>query len=168
MNNKIEFKHVFKIAITLMLVAGIAGALIVFLNLFTAPIIEENNAKKEQTKLQEIYPNETFETLDYTDSTIKKVSKTTKGYVYQVEGKNAYGNIVLLVGINLDGTVEKVVFLENGESFAQTVNDHVDATYQNKTINQETIDSVDTKCGATYGAKLVKELVSYALNDFIE
>lgn len=167
-----DFKKIIKIAICLMLIAGISGALIVAVDKLTAPIIEENNINQENKALQEIYSNADFKIVEENVSkSIVKVSAALengilKGYVYRLSGKNAYGVISLLVGINKDGTIEKVVFLENGQSFASKVTSHVDNTYQNGLVNSSNISDVDTKCGATYGAKLVKSLITDAINHF--
>ena len=95
---------------------------------------------------------------------------------FTVTGKNSYGTISLMVAVN-DGNVSKVEFLANTESFASKVNDYVKSNYpSSKTdaiyigindsnsndIDSLSIDNVsdmDTKCGATYGALLVKKLV---------
>ncbi len=171
---KLSIKKIFKISIVLMLVAGLSGALIVLVNMVTEPIIIENSIKQENSALAEIFDGASFEVLDESgEAEIKKVTKATKndevvGYVYRLSGKNAYGIITLLVGVSKNGNVTKVVFLENGQSFASKVEEHVDATYQTGDVSTSSIDSVDTKCGATYGAKLVKALVSSALDHFKE
>lgn len=169
MENKLTFKKVFVIAFTLMLVSALSGALIVCLNMVTEPIIAENEVNKENKLLEEVYPGATFKKIDYSNDTILSISQAFKddkylGRVYKVTGKNAYGSITLLVGINLDGTLENVVFMENGESFASTVYDHTDASYT-KGMEANDVENVDVKCGATYGAKLVKELIQAALDD---
>ena len=74
-------------------------------------------------------------------------------------------------------------FLENGQSYASTVESHVKDNYPSSkddviypfikpeespsigSIDKDTVNGIDTSCGATYGANLVKELVQYALND---
>lgn len=169
MENKISFKKVFVIAFTLMLVSALSGALIVCLNMVTEPIIAENEVKSEEQKLQQVYQNATFKQIEYEDDTIKAIyqafgDEKYLGRVYKVTGKNAYGAITLLVGINLNGTIENVVFMENGESFASTVTDHTNSSYHSG-MDSADVNNVDTKCGATYGAKLVKELIQKALDD---
>lgn len=173
MENKLSLKKVFMIAITLMIVAGLSGALIVCLNMFTEPRIKENEIKLEQKKLQEVYQDAEFIAIDYQDQTILKVSKAIKddhtiGYVYKVSGKNAYGKITLLVGVNPNGTTKNVVFIENTESFASTVDEHLTTNYQKDGLDNSLIEGIDVKCGATYGAKLIKELVQTALKHFVD
>ena len=170
MENKFSLKTVIRIALVLMLVSGLSAALIIALNKVTAPIIVQNNIDKENNSLAQIYAGAEFETLEEGNGTILKVAKATKnnellGYVYKVTGKNAYGTITLLVGVT-NGEVVKVVFLENSESFASKVEDHVNSAYAPNKVNTENVADVDTKCGATYGAKTVKEMISQALEHY--
>ena len=162
----------FKTAIVLCIICGLCAVLIAFINYFTAPIIEKNKIEAQNKACSEIYPGLTYEEVELngTDSAIEKkwIAKdgdTVKGYIYSLNGKNSYGNISLLVGINLDGSAEKVVLTENTQSFASKVKNHVKSTYNNGATAD--VDNVDVKCGATFGATLVKELVLIAVNDYI-
>lgn len=103
------------------------------------------------------------------------------GCVYSVSGKNAYGSISLMVAVK-DSLVTQVEFVENTESFASTVEKHVKSKYPSSAsdviyigFNESVSDkvsslsyndvlSIDTKCSATYGAKLVQKLVIAALS----
>ena len=168
MENKLNFKHVLLVAFTLMLVAGIAGALIVCLNLFTEPIIKDNDAKKEQQMLSEVYNEATFvavqQNIDIIETVYEaKVNDALVGYVFKVSDKNAYGKISVLVGINLDGSTKQVVILENTESFATEVDNHYQQNYHNQSLTMADVNAIDVKCGATYGAKLIQKLVKTAL-----
>ena len=168
MDQKLSFKKVFLTAFTLMLVAGLAGAVIVLLNMFTEPIIEANNAKLEQQKLQEVYEAAEFESSSFTDNGeevsyyLAKSNNEVVGFVYKVSGKNAYGSITLLVGVNKNGTVKRAVIMENTESFATDINKQFNKNYHNDMTKDE-VDSVDVKGGATYGATLIKDLINQAL-----
>ena len=137
-------------------------------------IYDDYSYSKDVTK------NLSKETLDY--DLIEKaiiaydVNDNELGTIFTVTGKNSYGTISLMVAVN-DGNVYKVEFLSNTESFASKVNDYVKSNYpSSKTdaiyigindsnsndIDSLSIDNVsdmDTKCGATYGALLVKKLV---------
>ncbi len=169
MNQKLSFKKVFLTAFTLMLVAGLAGAVIVLLNMFTEPIIDANNSKLEQQKLQEVYESAEFENSSFTDNGeevayyLAKSNNEVVGFVYKVSGKNAYGSITLLVGVNKNGTVKRAVIMENTESFATDINKQFSKNYHNDMTKDE-VDSVDVKGGATYGATLIKELINQALS----
>ena len=161
----------FKTAIVLCIICGLCAVLIAFINFFTAPIIKENKIKAQNKACSEIYPNMTYEEVEIENANeaiekkwVVKEGDTIKGYIYSLNGKNSYGNISLLVGINLDGSAEKVVLTANTQSFASKVKNHVKSTYNNGAIAD--VNSVDVNCGATFGATLVKELILIAVNDY--
>lgn len=111
------------------------------------------------------------------------------GYVFTVTGKNAYGTISLMVAVeeNVNGElfVHQVEFLTNDQSYSSTVAEHVKNSYHTigkkkavlnpyssgeaqvigdlseADINDE--NTVNVKCGATFGATLVRTLVLDAL-----
>lgn len=180
------------------LIAGILGGIalicalcIAGMNMITSKIIADNAAKTELETCKSIfseYDADASAEIAVEDSVITKkvVAKNASGeelgYLYTVTGKNSYGSITLMVAIK-DNRVYQVEFLENGQSFASTVDSHVKGNYpssEDSTVHfgfqpdkTEAVDSltgtelagIDTACGATYGANLVKELVSAALND---
>lgn len=167
MEKKSIFSYV-KVGLILALIAAVCGISIALLNSFTSPIIEENAYKKEQETLQLIYQGATFEKIDFetSDKNIKKVYKAiileeVVGYVYVVSGKNAYGTIELMIGIN-EGSVSRVEMTTNTQSFGKLVDNYVTGLSQ-KEITSANVSSLDVKCGATYGAKLVRSLIESAL-----
>ena len=84
---------------------------------------------------------------------------------------------------NGNNVVHQVEFLENGQSFASTVDEHVRSSYHTSDKNALVLDPYSSgnkvligdltedqipnddqvQCGATYGAKLVRSLVEAAL-----
>ena len=88
-----------------------------------------------------------------------------------------------MVAIDSKGNVIQVEFLRNEQSFGSTVAQHVKENYPSSKENviyigikpeeavtvgaltAEAVDSIDTKCGATFGADMVKNLVKVALED---
>lgn len=173
-------------AIALVCALCIAGV-----NMFTSTIIADNAAKTELDTCKSIfsdYDDEKSEEIAVDNSYItKKVlaknsSSEELGYLYTVSGKNAYGTITLMVAIQ-NGKVYQVEFLENGQSFASTVASHVKENYPSSkdevvyplikpsdtpevgALEGAQLEGIDTSCGATYGANLVKELVTVALED---
>ena len=186
-----------KISATLGLISLACALLIALMNMVTSPIIKEYDEKTELETCKEIFEKYNSDKseeakLDGKDDRIIKIiiandsEGNQLGTIYKVSGKNAYGIITLMVGITADNKVCKVEFIENGQSFASTVNNHVLASYPSSPstdihvgaytksesnakseLDSADINSVDVKCGATYGATLVKELVSVALDDAI-
>ena len=185
----------FKISSVLCLISLVCAALIAGFNMLTEPIIKANSARAELEACQAIfadYNQENSTELDITglDSRITKkvLAKNDKGeelgYLYTVSGKNSYGVITLIVAIQNE-EVYQVELLENGQSFADIVMSHLKSKYPSSKDNKVVIDpynkpvdnpavgsldsnalaGIDTKCGATYGATLVKQLVTAALDD---
>ena len=169
-------KKNFKIAAILMLIAAICGLAVSGMNKVTSGIIERNQAEKEAALFKEIFAqydidNSQIITEGLSNEAItKKVvakdqSGTLLGNVSTVSGKNSYGPIVLLVGISSDGKLVSIEFLENGQSYSSEVQSHVDSKYTSG-LGLSDVTAIDTKCGATYGANTVKELVTIAFNDY--
>lgn len=184
-----------KISAVLASIALVCALIIAAMNLLTSPIIAKNNAESEQKTILSIYESydqEKSQTFDgpfgnYIESKILAKDKDGNelGYVYKVSGKNAYGNISLMVAIK-DGKVYQIEFLENGQSFASTVDKHVSENYPSSAkksielgfsseakrfegeLSKEDVADIDVSCGATYGAKLVRELVNAALDDALK
>lgn len=187
-----------KISATLGIISLACALLIALINLVSAPIIEKNDAKTELDTCKEIFEeynqdkseSKSGKDLDGKDSRIIKIiyandsEGNSLGTIYKVSGKNAYGTITLMVGITADNKVCQVEFIENGQSFASAVNEHVGKYYPSspstdvhiwaytktesgnvEELTATDVSSIDVKCGATYGATLVKELVTVALND---
>ena len=183
----------FKISSILALIALFCALILAGMDLLTSPIVAKNNEQTEYDTIVSIfkdYDKDKSERLEgpfdssYIESKILAKDKDGNelGLVYTVNGKNAYGNIKLMVAIK-DEEVYQVEFLENGQSFASTVDGHVSSNYPSSdkksvevgfvsekkkyegTLDEDDILAIDVKCGATYGAKLVKELVSAALDD---
>ena len=180
------------------IISGILGAIalicalcIAGVNMFTSKIISDNAAKTELETCKSIFSDydadKSTELESENSSITKKVlakdaSGKELGYLYTVTGKNSYGAITLMVAIK-DNKVYQVEFLENGQSFASTVDSHVKGNYPSSkddviypfikpaetpevdALGNQELNGIDTACGATYGANLVKELVSVALND---
>jgi hypothetical protein len=185
-------KGYLKISAVLAVIALVCAAILAGLNMVTSPIIAKNNEAKETQTIKAIYEDydSTKSTSTTSEGAITKkiIAKDSDGAmlgtVYIVTGKNAYGTITLMVAIAPNNTVHQVEFLENGQSFAGTVKTHVKSNYnsskeevyelnpysngEQKKIDDLTeaeVNGIDVKCGATYGATLVKDLVNIALAD---
>lgn len=163
-------KKYFSIALVLCIISGFCALLIASVNELTKSIIIENKINAENKACRDIYNDLEFNVINQNNDNIDKLweakdGNTTIGYIYKVSGKNAYGMIEVLVGINIDGSIKKIVLVTNTQSFAKNVNEHVDQNY-NSNEGLTSLDNIDVKCGATYGAKLVKTLVQLALDDF--
>lgn len=90
-----NYKSYLKTGLILAAITAICGIMIALLNGVTAPIIEENNYKKEQETLALIFDGATFENLEIKENDSKinkvylaKINDEILGYVYLVSGKN--------------------------------------------------------------------------------
>ena len=85
---------------------------------------------------------------------------------FRTTGSNSYGKISLLVGFNYyqipGGEVCEYVFdsisvIVNEQTYASTLVDN----YINP-VNDNTRNYEDVSCGATYGAKLIRDMINEA------
>ena len=183
----------FKISAVLAAISLVCALIIAGMNLLTAPVISKNQAETELKTIQKIfadYDEEKSQVVAGSDEKInKKIIATDKngkllGYIYNVSGKNAYGTITLMVAIK-DDNLYQVEFVTNEQSFASTVDGHLSSNYPSSKkstielgfysdsnsqavgeLTEDEVDDVNVKCGATYGAKLIKELIQVAFEDY--
>ena len=65
-----------------------------------------------------------------------------------------YGKISLLIGFNLDNQFLSLSIITNEQTYASTLKDnYIDL------LNKGERDLDDVSCGATYGAKLVRDMI---------
>ncbi len=167
-------------ALILTLIAGVCAALIASINLFTAPIIKKNNEEKKARLCQEI-----FETFNLEQSTITQdgfssgyISEmieaydqegTMLGWIFTVGGSNAYGSIVLIVGIDTEEKLAGVRFVTNGQSFSSETASHLNNQYKDDMTQDDVLNldlsKSDVTAGATYASKLIRSLVSAAFDE---
>lgn len=79
------------------------------------------------------------------------------GFALKTEGSNSYGKIALIIGFDASANYESISVIKNEQSFASTLNKKYISKV--KTKDRE-ID--DVSCGATYGAKLVRDMIKNA------
>ncbi|MDE5546870.1 MAG: hypothetical protein K2M84_01160 [Anaeroplasmataceae bacterium] len=167
-------------ALILTLIAGVCAALIACINLFTAPIITKNNEAKKAKLCQEVF--ETYDasksttiTEGFSSSSVKEVivaydeAGNFLGFIYTVDGSNAYGQIKLLLGITPESKLSGVRFITNGQSFSSEADKHLNTQYITD-MTETDVDNLDLKksdvtAGATYASKLIRSLVKAAFDD---
>ena len=161
-------------AVTLGLIAAGGALLIAGTNALTAKTIEANQIKTINNGLATIYDvdveslktdtaklpeDQKFEYVINEYYVVKDEADTPLGYAFKTEGSNSYGKVSLIVGFNASYVYKGVAVVENGQSFASTLN----KKYLNPLVKDgKTVDEVDVSCGATYGAKLVRSMVNSA------
>ena len=164
-----------KVAFTLAILAIICGGLIALVNSITEPMIKEKNEKKEKETLNEIYPECEYLVSDIilTKDNEKYTGKYTIESKYlvkseeEITGKNQFGVITIIIGINSDKDIKDIKIVQNTESYAQVINDHFESNYENLQTYDD-LQNVDIYCGATRGAEMLKGLVELAFMEIEE
>ena len=167
-------KHYIITAVTLGLIAATSAGLIGVANLITKDKIAKNEYDKTMTGISNIFEGAEIEKEYAVDgfkyaNYVYELSEDTSGndrYIFKTTGSNSYGKISLLVGIKemlvKDEDIQEFVFtnlyvITNEQSFATTlVDNYIDP------LNNGERDIDDVSCSATYGAKLVRDMVNEA------
>ena len=163
-------KKYIKVSLTLGLIAGGSALLIGLTNSITATKIIQNDATKEANGLKSVFSDDsqTFDTIDVSADTYEYISKIWSvksnskdlGFVYKTSGKNSFGEVSLLLGFDTNKTFVNMVVLTNTETYGSTLEEnYIDP------VNSSTREFTDVSCGATYGAKLVRDMYLEAKAD---
>lgn len=161
-------KHYLYVGIVLACIGVVVSAAIVGVNALTKDKIAQNEKDSKEKAMRNVFPDCTFgettniSNVEYLVSyTTASKSGTEQGDVYYTSGKNAYGAISMMIAIYVNGQLGNISLVENTQSFASPVEDNYVNPY-NK--NEITID--DVRCGATYGATLIKNMAKAAQNHY--
>ncbi len=160
-----SFKYVKSVAV-LSLICLVVAALLGVVNFITAPVIEA--AEKEETNkaLREVRSAANdftaINVADYTEldvSITEGYSDDLGGYVFKMSTTGFNHGLVILVGIDENGTVVGAKCLASGETLGE------EKTYGDATVGStvDTIDSVATRSGATKTTLAYRNAVKAAL-----
>ena len=167
-----QVKHYLYVGAILAGIGILSAAIIVGTNFITKERIKQNEIAAKEKAMGEVFPDASFgeevpiENVEYLVSyTDASKDNTSIGSVYYTSGRNLYGSISMMVGIYENGSIGHISLVENTESYASTIEDNYVIPY-NLDPSEEKLD--DVKCGATYGAKLIKNMATAAQNHFKE
>ena len=161
-------KHYIITSITLGLIAASSAALIGVANLITRDKIAQNEQNKITSGINEIFGKNSkiagessvdgdYKYVNYL-YTVHGESDQIIGYAFRTTGSNMYGKISLIVGFGESShNFEGLSIVINEQTYASTLVDN----YINP-VNAGTREIEDVSCGATYGAKLVRDMVNEA------
>ena len=162
-------KHYIITAVTLGCIGIASAAAIGLTNLVTKDKIEQNKKDKINQGIAEIFgqnssildegeiSGEEYTTYLYT---IKQDGKENNQYAFVTDGSNMYGKISLLVGFDDLKQFKGISIITNEQTYASTlVNKYINPL--NDSLNKDSALE-DVSCGATYGAKLVRDMVNDA------
>ena len=159
-------KKAIKSTVVLVGICAVMAILLAVTNALTAPIIAENqNAAANQALLQVMPNGEGFESVEFDaeklPKTIKEVFKEKNGgYVFNMETTGYGAGLLIMCGVNADGTVSGVVCLGSSETLGHEKT--FGANFAGK--DAAGVDAVDTISGATKTTAAFKGAVKDALN----
>lgn len=159
-------KKAIKSTVVLVGICAVMAILLAVTNALTAPIIAENqNAAANQALLQVMPNGEGFESVEFDaeklPKTIKEVFKEKNGgYVFNMETTGYGAGLLIMCGVNADGTVSGVVCLGSSETLGYEKT--FGANFAGK--DAAGVDAVDTISGATKTTAAFKGAVKDALN----
>ena len=163
-------KHYIITAVTLGAIAACSAALIGVTNLVTRNKIAQNELNRVQAGIIAIYgegaaikEEKNISDYKYTNYVYEIESDVNAPkFVFRTTGSNMYGKISMLVGLNQDVSnnefsLVNVYLVVNEQTYASTLEEnYIDP------LNDGSRDLYDVTCGATYGAKLVRDMVEDA------
>ncbi len=155
-----------KSALSLTIICAVVAVLLAATNFVTAPIIEANEAAAANDALLVVMPNGTgFEAVDISSytlpATVSEVySEASGGYVVKLVTAGYSSGLVVMVGVDANGTVTGATCLASSETLGY------EKTYGDTTVGAtvETVDGIDTIAGATRTTEAYKNAVKDALN----
>ena len=159
-------KHYLLTAAILAAIGGASAALIAGTNLITKQKIVQNEIDRVNAGIKQIFGQNSaileenavsgYEYVNYCYKIVDS-GNTLIGYAYRTSGSNMYGKISLLVGFDESTkSFKKMSIIVNEQTYASTLEDK----YVSVVNDGGNLD--DTSCGATYGAKLVRNMVNEA------
>ena len=148
-------------------IAAVAAGLIALTNLVTEKKIAQNEQNSVNLGIKNIFGDsasiKSEKDLDGHKYTVhlyevENSSNEFLGYAFKCEGSNMYGKISLLSGFDaLTHDFIKLHLITNEQSYASTLVENYVTP-----LNSNDRKLEDVSCGATYGAKLVRDMVNEA------
>lgn len=174
--------HYLKVGGILCAVGGAAALLVGLTNLVTEPVIAENDRVALEGALSQCFKDDTLkfvkageedivlnsvEGRDYVSGyyICYTADDAVYGYAFRGDGSNSYGSIDLLIGLRQDSSNQLVYGYLGMVSDTQSFKTKLEGTYvsgYNADPGTEALN--DVSCGATYGARLVKNIVNDAVS----
>ena len=111
--------YVLRLAVTLLLIAGIVAAVLAGVNAITKPIIDAQNKAKVQQAIAAVLPGG-GEAVDFpavdVGVPISKVYKGESGYAVEVLPSGFDNTITMMVGVDFDGNVLGISIVSHTET----------------------------------------------------
>ncbi len=162
-------KNNIKAVISLTAICLVVSLLLALTNSITAPVIKKQESAAVNETLTKVLPDgKDFTKVDLSKyelpETVKEAySEASGGYVFKLETAGYNSGLVLMCGVNAEGTVAGTAYISGSETLGY------ETTYGEKLVNAtaDTIESIDTVAGATKTTGAYKNAVKDALNSAI-
>lgn len=141
-------KHIKNVSV-LVSICMIVAVLLSVTNYFTAPIIQRNDDQKANEALYQVLPDGgSFEKIDLTQYTlpatvVEAYRASEGGYAIKLSTAGYASGLVIMCGINADGTVSGAVCLGSNETWG------LEKTFGEKLVGSNADTVVDVEAGAT-------------------
>lgn len=175
-------KNFIKTALTLLIIAGGSTLLVGAVNAVTAPVIAENNVRKQNKSLAEVFGDtevkNTYAERTLDDDTKKDIKYVTKvwdvysdkdkkdfvGTICRCYGKNGYGDVDFLIGFKgKDYSLTKLVMISDTMSYKGKLEPGYVDPYNAAADGADKEAALqNVKCGATFAASLIRDAVTEA------
>ena len=162
-----KVKHYVLVSVTLGAIAAASALLIGATNMLTKESIAQNEQNKINSGIAGIFgdsakisseskiENDDYKYVNYVYEISANDSEI--GYAFRTTGSNMYGKVSLIIGFTLDNKFVSLSVVVNEQTYASTLVDNYIVP-----LNEGARDLYDVNCGATYGAKLVRDMVDEA------
>ena len=162
-------KKQLKSVISLFSICAVIAILLALTNALTLPTIKKNDEAKANEALLLVLPTgEDFKKVDISSYTlpstvVESYTEKNGGCVFKLVTAGYASDLVIMCGINADGTVSGALCLSSNETLGE------EKTYGDKMKGQtaDTIDAADTVSGATKTTEAYRGAVKDAINAFI-
>ncbi len=154
-------------AVTLGVIAAASSGIIGLTNLLTAKQIAANEQKRFNAGIVAIFgENASVDTNYKNEGSGQYVQEwywvhmgegVDSNYIFKTTGSNMYGKISLLVGFDSSKVFKGTYTLVNEQTYASTLVENYLVP-----LNGGDRELDDVKCGATYGAILVRDMINEA------
>ena len=108
--------YVLRLALTLLIIAGVMAAALAGVNSVTAPIIEKLTYEKTQAAVSAVLPGG-GDTVDFPAmDLVSKVYKGENGYAVEVTPSGFDNTITMMVGVDNEGAVTGISIIDHSET----------------------------------------------------
>ena len=159
-------KHL-KSIIVLFSICAVVALLLALTNYFTAPVIKDYEEEIARQALLEVLPGaKKFTLVDLPDGMPEIVEEAHKadigGYVFKLRTSGYKSDMIIMCGINPDGTISKAKCISSNETlgYEKTYGENFNG------LDANGVNSVNTIANATSTTTAYKNAIKDALNAF--